>query len=87
MSLIEQVQSDISTQLNESLHALKAKMADKNYCWKGSWLARCAVAVLIMNEGHDWKLQMLQELGFQLPSPKCQAVIKRYNKASAKDSQ
>jgi hypothetical protein len=85
--LIQQVQSEISTQLNESLHAIKAKMADKNYSWKGSWLARCVVAVLIMNEGHGWKLELLQELGIRPLSPRCTMVILRYKDMSMQESQ
>jgi hypothetical protein len=87
VKLIEQIQSEISTQLNESLHAIKAKMADKTYAWKGSWQARCAVAALIMNEGHEWKLRCHQDLGFAPLSPACQATVEAHNKTASKDSE
>jgi hypothetical protein len=78
LDLIEQALSEINTQLNESLHALKAKLADKNYPWKGSWRARNAVAVLNVNEGHEWKLRLYDELGFPPLSSLCRRCIERY---------
>jgi hypothetical protein len=78
LDLIEQALSEINTQLNESLHALKAKLADKNYPWKGSWRARNAVAVLNVNEGHEWKLRLYDELGFPPLSYLCRRCIERY---------
>jgi hypothetical protein len=53
----------LNTQFNESLHSLKAKLAEKNYNWKISWLARCPIAGLNWNKGHSWKLEMHKDLG------------------------
>jgi hypothetical protein len=77
IDLIGLVQSKFSTQLNESLHAMKAKLADKNYGWKRSWEARCAAAVLNMNEGHEWKLRLYGELGFPPLCPECRSTIEK----------
>jgi hypothetical protein len=85
LDLIEQADSEISTQLNESLHALKAKLADKNYPWKSSWRARNAVAVLNINEGHEWKLRLYDELGFPPLSAHARRCIARYA-TQARDS-
>jgi hypothetical protein len=71
-------QSEISTQLNESLHAMKAKLADKAYAWKGSWKARNAVAVLNINEGHRWKLRVYDALEFPHLTPACRHVIEQH---------
>jgi hypothetical protein len=78
LELVEEAQTKIWTQLNESLHAMKGKLADKNYPWKGSWRGRNAVAVLNLNEGHEWKLRLYYELHFPTLSPACEAVIVRY---------
>ena len=75
---IELCQTEFGTQLNESLHAIKAKIADKTYAWRASWKARCAVAVLIVNEGHAWKLVLYDALGFPPLSPRCRKSIERY---------
>jgi hypothetical protein len=55
--LMEKYQTGCSTQLNESLHSLKAKMASKQYSWKYSVRTRNAVAVITWNEGQSWKMQ------------------------------
>jgi hypothetical protein len=78
IDLIPLFQTEISTQLNESLHAMKAKLADKGYAWKGSWKARCAVAILNINEGHQWKLRLYEECGFPTLSPECMGAIVRH---------
>jgi hypothetical protein len=52
--LVVDVKSRINTQASESLNALKAKQANKNYNFTRSWFARMAVAVLRMNEGFSW---------------------------------
>ena len=55
----------ISTQMNESLHALKAHYANKLFCWGKSWTARVCVAILQLNEPAIWKMKLYEEL--QLP--------------------
>ena len=56
----------ISTQMNESLHALKAHYANKIYYWGRSWTARVCVAILQVNEPATWKLELYRRL--ELPS-------------------
>ena len=62
----------ISTQMNESLHALKAHYASKMFCWGQSWTARACVAILQVNEPDNWKLQLYEQL--QLPALSSEAV-------------
>jgi hypothetical protein len=61
--LIEKWVPGLNTQLNESLHPLKAKLADKNYNWKASWLARSCVEILNWNKRYSWRFEMYDELG------------------------
>jgi hypothetical protein len=60
--LISRVQTRFSTQLSESLNAMKAKLASKGISWKVSWAARMAVAILNFNEGDGWKLSAYDQL-------------------------
>jgi hypothetical protein len=62
--LIEKYPPGLNKQLNESLHSLKAKLADNNYHWKTSWLAKYCIAILNWNERYSWKFEMYEELGF-----------------------
>ena len=55
----------ISTQMNESLHALKAHYANKLFCWGRSWTGRVCVAILQINEPAIWKMELYERL--QLP--------------------
>lgn len=55
----------ISTQMNESLHALKALYANKLFCWGKAWTARVCVAILQVNEPSTWKMELYTRL--QLP--------------------
>ena len=55
----------ISTQMNESLHALKAHYANKLFCWGKAWTARVCVAILQVNEPSTWKMELYTRL--QLP--------------------
>ena len=60
----------ISTQMNESLHAMKAHCANKLFCWGRSWSARVCVAILQANEPVSWKFELhrllrLPELCFE----------------------
>jgi hypothetical protein len=56
------MRSPISTQLNESLDAVKARVADKNYALTTSFRPRCAVAVLRWNEADHWILELRDRL-------------------------
>jgi hypothetical protein len=62
--LLAKCQNRFTTQGNESLHAMKAKLAEKNYNWKTTWKARCCIAILDMNEEH-WKLDAYEQEGFE----------------------
>lgn len=53
-----------STQMCESLHAIKAHFANKLICWKSSWTCRICAAILDFNSPH-WEFQLYNEL--QLP--------------------
>lgn len=64
----------ISTQMNESLHAVKAHYANKMFCWGHSWTARACIAILQVNEPDNWKLQLYYQL--ELP-PLSQEVVDR----------
>lgn len=64
----------LSTQMNESLHALKAHYANKLFCWGGSWTARVCVALLDVNEPSVWRLELYNRLGFP---PLDDAVVER----------
>jgi hypothetical protein len=55
--LLDKVQSSFSTQLNENIHSVKAKMAQKGISWKTSFEARVACSVLYFNEGKEWPLR------------------------------
>ena len=54
-----------STQMRESLHAVKAHFANKMICWKSSWTARICAAILDFNEP-GWEFQLYDRL--KLPS-------------------
>lgn len=51
----------ISTQMCESLHAIKAKMASKRISWKISWKARVYAAILDVNLPF-WRFRLYREL-------------------------
>jgi hypothetical protein len=75
--LIEKSLAGINTQLNESLHSLKAKTAEKSFNWKTTWKARCCVALLNWNEGDSWKLEMYQALGFPELAPEIIGLLEK----------
>lgn len=66
----------VSTQMNESLHAVKAHYANKLFCWGGSWTARTCIAILQVNEAADWKLKLYQELGLPQLDPTVEQRLK-----------
>jgi hypothetical protein len=63
---VRAVQTRINTQMCESLNSLKGKSANKNISFSASWAARCAAAVLRMNEGWSW-IPPLRESVVQAP--------------------
>lgn len=62
--VLQNCDGNLSSQLNESFHALKAKYADKNYQWIESWEGRVCAAILQFNEPDHWKLELYERLGF-----------------------
>jgi hypothetical protein len=61
-ALIPQMQSLFTTQGCESLNASKARTAPKGLNFTESWNARCAMAVLMLNEGRDCILELLKDM-------------------------
>ena len=66
----------ISTQMNESLHAIKAHYADKMFCWGHSWTARVCVAILQVNEPETWKLELYRRLRLPPLAPDVEKRLK-----------
>jgi hypothetical protein len=62
--LLAKVIPGIGTQMCESFHSRKAKLAPKDFDWQGSWKARVARAVLDINRP-GWRI----ELYYRLPLP------------------
>ena len=65
----------VTTQMNESLHAIKAHYANKLFCWGGSWTARTCVAILQVNEPATWKLGLYERLGLPPLDPSVKAQL------------
>jgi hypothetical protein len=65
---LSKLRRGINTQLCESFHARKAKLACKDIAWRVSWQARVAAAVLDMNES-EWRLQLDDRLDSQTCIP------------------
>lgn len=65
-----------STQMCESLHAVKVHFANKNIAWKSSWAPRICAAILSVNEKH-WAMTLYEQLS--LP-PLSKEVFHRLNK-------
>jgi hypothetical protein len=84
--LIYAYQSEFSAQLNGSLNAMKAPIADKNCTWQKSWRARCAIAVLDFNKEGNWQLQLCGQLGFPALSDTCRRAIDRRMRELVKTS-
>jgi hypothetical protein len=73
---VPELQTAFSTQACESLNALKAKCAKKEQNFTTSWEARCALAVLIMNHGHQAIVDLMTRLDcWDDLSPESQKVI------------
>jgi hypothetical protein len=68
-------QSEQTTNPVESLNALRAKKAGKDYAWKNSWRGRAYVAVLEFNEGPSWIVQFCEWAGIALPEDYVSMVV------------
>jgi hypothetical protein len=53
--LIRDYQSEFSTQLNELVYVMKARVAGKSSAWRDSYKAQRALAVLDVNKECDWR--------------------------------
>lgn len=79
------MKSGVSTNINESFHALKAEFAPKNINWRYSFVLRMCVAIIAFNEGPNWKTILAEKLKIKLPTnPVCRRGIEaakaRYDK-------
>lgn len=74
--LLSKCDLTMSTQMNESLHAMKAHFASKNICWKSSWPARVSASILNLNED-CWALQLYTRLNLPPLSKYCLSRLKR----------
>lgn len=52
----------VTTQMNESLNSLRARLTPKNYSWKKAWPLRTTIAVLKWNEGNGALLELCRML-------------------------
>jgi hypothetical protein len=73
------IRPGITTQLNESLHARKAKTASKDIAWQGSWPARVAAAILDINRP-GWRLELYNQLGLPKLTPEAEQVIRDHDR-------
>lgn len=76
----------VSTQLNESYHALKAKYSSKDICWIDSWVGRACAAILQWNEPNTWKFELYKRLNLPPLSYQSKAQLMRRHIGSAKKS-
>lgn len=65
LKILQKVRKNLTTQLNESFHAIKAKYANKDFLWLSSWNGRVAAAVLQFNSPNIWKFELYKKLGFE----------------------
>jgi hypothetical protein len=75
--LVKLVLPGINTQLYESLHTRKAKVACKDISWKASWRARVAAATLDINEP-DWRITLYYRLPLPKLHPAAEIVIRTH---------
>jgi hypothetical protein len=75
--LIAKVRPGVSTQMCESFHSIKAKLASKDISWTSSWKARVASAILDVN-CRGWRLELYYKLGLPRLSDEATAVIERH---------
>jgi hypothetical protein len=60
-SVVDHVDGEFSTQMNESINRSKIKFADKDRQWRTTWVARMACAVLDRNVA-NWRLTLYDRL-------------------------
>lgn len=78
--LFECVSPNFTTQSNESLNAIKAKMAQKNKNWSLSFEARMSLAVLQKNNPYLYYEEFLEKLSLPKLNDESQKVIQKYIK-------
>jgi hypothetical protein len=84
VDLIAQVRPGVSTQMCESFHSLKGKLATKAIAWSASWKARVACAVLDAN-CRGWRLELYDKLGLPPLSHAARVVIENHEAQLLKD--
>jgi hypothetical protein len=72
-------------QMCESFNAVKAQFASKSISWKVSWSCRVMCAVMPMNCGGNWKLQLAEECGIDLSDETRERLTQRYAKDLAQN--
>jgi hypothetical protein len=77
LDLIAKVRPGVSTQMCESFHSLKGKLASKDIAWAASWKARVACAVLDVN-CRGWRLELYDRLSLPPLSPEARAVVEEH---------
>jgi hypothetical protein len=87
---VAKYQKASSTQLNESLHAIKAKHAPKRITWENSLIGRCGAAVMTFNDGPGWVLAAYDKLRpkYEWPalSVRARTVLEKAFAASAAEA-
>lgn len=85
LKILIKCDGNLSTQLNESYHSLKAKFASKELCWIDSWQSRIAAAILQFNNPNQWKFELYQRLGFgKLSEYSTMQLSKKFQLAESK---
>ena len=75
--ILESTAYNVSTQLCESMHAIKTRFANKNIAWQSSWKARVCAAILQINDPQTWKFELYHKLNLPPISKECIDFIKR----------
>jgi hypothetical protein len=73
-------------QMCESFNSVKAQFASKSISWKVSWAARVMCAVMQMNCGGNWKLELAEKCGIHLSDETRGRLVERYAKDIAQNA-
>lgn len=84
--ILQKVRNNITTQLIESFHTIKAKFAGKDYLWLGTWKGRVAAQVLQFNSPNVWKFEFYQKLGFETLSNEAKEDLEKKFKLAEQKS-
>lgn len=82
-NLIEKINPDYRTQINECLNSIKAQKASKTYSYKQSFALRCCIAVLQTNDPGTWYYELRNRIGLRpLPMKFCLHLYKSIVRSS-----